>query len=89
MPEVAKLSKDELRELVRDCDLYERLLQGKSPPLRCDIDEVVATMIERFWKDWKHAVDKIEALAEDLDLRGWHQSAAYTRLHVKRMESER
>lgn len=80
---------EERKQLLADCGLYERLLQGQTTPLRCDIDEVVATMIERFWKDWKHAVEKIEALAEDLDLRGWHQSAAYTRLHVKRMESER
>jgi len=80
---------EEREQLLNDCDLYERLLQGKTPPLRCDIDEVVGTMIERFWKDWKHAVDKIEALAEDLDLRGWHQSASYVRMHLKRMESER
>lgn len=78
----------EREELLKDADLYERLLQGKTPPLRCEIDDVVATMVERFWKDWKHAVDKIEALAEDLDLRGWHKSAAYVRGHVKRMESE-
>jgi hypothetical protein len=89
MPEVAKLSDGELRELVRDCDLYERLLQGTQCPLRREMDEVVHRLTERHWREWDFACQKVEALAEDLELKRWHNCGAYVRMLLKRMESER
>lgn len=72
-----------------DADLYERLMQGATPPLDREIDEVVHAMLVRFYGRWDYAVSKIEALAEDCDLRGWTKQGNYVRMHVRRMEAER
>ena len=76
-------------ELTADCKLYDRLVHGESPPKRDEIDDVIHAMVSRYWKDWPYIVDKVEALAEDLDLRAWYEQARYARMHLRRMEAER